>query len=265
MRLPVVAGQFYPGTKNALLHDLETLMLLGKCKKDVIGIISPHAGYMFSGAVAGEVYSSIVPKSTYIILGPNHTGKGSRIASSKESWSTPLGEVAVDIELLDSIMNKTTLLVEDKIAHTFEHSVEVQLPFIQKISPEARIVPISIKSGSLQEYEDLAGALIATIKQESTQAMIVASTDMTHYESRKIAKYKDQKAIDEIFKIDGKGLIRVVEQQNISMCGYISTAVMLMVASGLGAKKAELLKYMDSGEVNGDINEVVGYAGVVIY
>lgn len=265
MRSSVVAGKFYPGTKDTLLNDLETLMPFGKHKKDVIGVMSPHAGYMFSGAVAGEVFSGIVPKNTYIILGPNHTGNGARIASCNESWSTPIGGIGIDVELLDSIMSKTMVLTEDKLAHTFEHSIEVQLPFIQKISPKARIVPISINNGSFQEYVELAGAIAGAVKQTGTEVTIVASTDMTHYESRKIAKYKDQIAIDEVLKLDGKGLISVVEHQNISMCGYIPTAIMLMAARELGAKKAELVKYTDSGEVTGDTNEVVGYAGVVIY
>lgn len=265
MRSPLVAGQFYPGTKDELLNDLDTLIPSGKEKKDVIGIMTPHAGYMFSGAVAGEVFAGIVPKSTYIILGPSHTGKGARIASDKEPWSTPIDGVEIDIELLDAIMAKTTVLTVDKLAHTFEHSIEVQIPFIQKISPDARILPITIQQGSLIEYTELAKAMANVIKQTDKDIIIVSSTDMTHYETRKMAKYKDQMAIDEVLKIDGEGLLRVVEEHRISMCGYIPTSIMLMAAKEMGAVNAELVSYTDSGAITGDTSEVVGYAGIVVY
>jgi hypothetical protein len=265
MRRPVVAGQFYPGTKEALMSELDILLSDFKDKRAVKGIMSPHAGYMFSGAVAGKAFAGTVPADTYIILGPSHTGKGARMAVSTETWTTPMGKIEIDEGLINSIMNLSDILEKDNRAHTFEHSIEVQIPFIQRISPGAKIVAITVQHGNIEEYENLASALAGALEQEGRNAVLVASTDMTHYEPRRIAEYKDKMAINEVLKLDGKKLLRVVKQNNISMCGYIPTAIMLMAVRKMGAEKAELVKYTDSGEVTGDTSEVVGYAGVVIY
>ncbi|MFQ5952757.1 MAG: AmmeMemoRadiSam system protein B [Candidatus Omnitrophota bacterium] len=265
VRDPAVAGQFYPGTKDGLERDLENMIPDCKDKIDVIGAISPHAGYIYSGSVAGEVFAKLKPKPTYIILNPNHTGYGAQFALSVESWRTPLGETEIDKGLIDSLKAKTDLLTEDKTAHAFEHSGEVQLPFIQKISPNAKIVPITCSFGDLAELQKVADAIAQAIEETGKDATIIASSDMTHYESRESAKEKDSKAIDRMLEIDPEGLLRTVAKENISMCGYVPAAIMLMAAKKMNAKKAELVKYTDSGEVTGDTFQVVGYAGIIVY
>ncbi len=265
VRRPAVAGQFYPGDKSTLLKELEEMIPECAEKVDAMGIIAPHAGYMYSGAVAGEVYAKLKPKSTYVILCPNHSGYGAQFASSAESWSTPLGTVEVDNELLAEIMAKAPLVKEDRTAHVFEHSAEVQVPFIQKISPGARIVPITIQFGNAPELAEVADAIASAILKKRHYAVIVASSDMTHYESRSAAGRKDRMAIEKVLELDAEGLLETVEKQRITMCGYVPSAIMLMSAKKMGATKAELVKYTDSGEATGDTSQVVGYAGIIVY
>jgi len=264
VREPVVQGQFYSGGRDELLAELEGLVPEGEPKIDALGIMVPHAGYVYSGKVAGAVYVGIEPKSTYVIFGPNHTGRGACFASSGDLWQTPLGELLPDTELLENIMARTDLILEDSAAHASEHSIEVQLPFIQITAPGAKIVPIAVKYGNIMELSEIAGAVSSAVKETKRDVVIVASSDMTHYESRLAASAKDKKAIQKIFDVDAEGLVEVVEKNNISMCGYISTAIMLMTAKELGAKKGTLIKYTDSGEVTGDTSQVVGYAGIIV-
>lgn len=264
-RDPAVSGQFYPADRKILLSELESMIPAGVEKVAAIGAVVPHAGYIYSGPVAGEVYARLEPRGCYVILGPNHTGHGDRFACCMDSWSTPLGPVEVDREFLSKWMSRTTLVTEDPAAHAFEHSIEVQLPFIQKTSPEAKIIPITLRHGSLSEYEELAGALASVAREEGKKPVVIASSDMTHYEPREIAEKKDSLAIRTILDLDAEGLLEVVEENGISMCGYIPTAIMLMYAKEMGAKKAELVKYSDSGDVAGHAAQVVGYAGIIIY
>ena len=265
VRNPAVAGQFYPADKGSLLEDLEAMIPDRPDKIDAIGAVVPHAGYGYSGSVAGEVYARLEPKSTYVILSPNHTGYGARFASWREPWRTPLGVVDVDKELLARMMEATDLITEDPAAHTSEHSIEVQLPFIQKTSPAAKIVPVTVQYGDLSEYQEVADAIVSALKQAGRETVILASSDMTHFESRAAAKEKDRKAIQAVLELDAEGLLGVVEKNNISMCGYIPTAIMLMCANKMNAKKGELVKYADSGDVTGDTVQVVGYAGIIVY
>ncbi|MFH1395149.1 MAG: AmmeMemoRadiSam system protein B [Candidatus Omnitrophota bacterium] len=264
LREPQVAGQFYPAEKKELLETVIRSMAGGFHKINACGVVSPHAGYMYSGAVAGEVYSRIKPKNTYIILGPNHTGFGEPFAAFSGSWKTPLGLVHADTVLLKTIMNNTGLIVEDVSAHMYEHSIEVQLPFIQKISPEARIVPITVRHSNLEDLREIAEVITESLRKTKKDAVIVASSDMSHYETRQIASKKDKKAIEKIVELDPEGLLDVVEREDISMCGIIPTAIMLFCAKKMGACKAELIKYTDSGEVTGDTAQVVGYAGIIV-
>ncbi len=264
-RNPAVAGQFYSADKGALSEELGRLIPSNRVKINAVGAVSPHAGYEYSGRIAGEVYARIRPKATYVILNPNHHGYGARFAASTEPWKTPLGVTDVDVELLDAIMKKTRLVESDKAAHAFEHSGEVQVPFIQITSPGARIVPITVMHGSVDEFREVAHAIADAISGTARDAVIIASTDMTHYESRKAAGKKDNEAIARVLGLDPEGLLEVVEEKNISMCGYVPTAMMIMSALKLGATKAELAKYADSGDVTGDTAQVVGYAGILVY
>lgn len=265
MRDPAVAGQFYPGDKKSLLRDLDEMIPHGADKIDAVGAVAPHAGYMYSGKVAGEVYSRLKPKETYIILSPNHTGYGARFASSAEKWRTPLGDVDIDLGLLDAITANTDLIKEDASAHVMEHSCEVQVPFIQKISPRSKILPITVQMGTIEELTSIAGAIARGIGETKRGATIIASSDMTHYESRQMAKEKDYKAIQAVLDLDAEGLLKTVSKYNISMCGCIPTAIMIMCANKMGAEHSELIKYSDSGDVTGDTQQVVGYAGIIVY
>jgi len=265
VRNPVVAGQFYPASKTSLIKELDQMVPDRTEKINAIGAVVPHAGYMYSGAIAGEVYARLKSKSTYVILSPNHTGYGKRFASSSEVWRTPLGNVNVDEELLARMLEGTSLITDDPTAHAFEHSIEVQLPFIQKISPEAEIVPMTVQHGELMELDEVASSISSAIKETARDVTILASSDMTHYESRTSAKEKDELAIERVLDLDAEGLLKVVEKKNISMCGYIPAVIMLMCAKKMNAKKAILVKYADSGDVTGDTIQVVGYAGIVVY
>lgn len=264
VRNPAVAGQFYSGNKEQLIAELDGMMPDTVAKIDAIAAVVPHAGYMYSGRVAGEVYARLEPKETYIILSPNHTGRGVRFASSSDAWGTPLGEVQIDMDILSAMTKASSLIQDDPEAHAFEHSVEVQIPFIQKTAPGSKIVPITLQYGSLEDLREVAAAISAAVKASDKKVMLLSSSDMTHYESRKMAEEKDKKAIEAVLALTPDKLIEVVEGNNITMCGYVPTAIMLMAAKELGAKKAELVKYADSGEVTGDIEEVVGYAGIII-
>jgi len=264
-RDPAVAGQFYPADKRALLRELEALIPDRPDKIDAIGAVVPHAGYVYSGSVAGEVYAELMPKSTYIILSPNHTGYGARFAAYREPWRMPLGPVDVDKYLLAAIMRNTGLIKEDPAAHVAEHSIEVQLPFIQKTAKAANIVPITVRYGNLPELREVADAIVSAVREADREAVIIASSDMTHYEPREVAKKKDQMAIQAVLDLDAEGLLNVVEENNISMCGYIPAVIMLMCANKMDAKEGKLVKYSDSGDVTGDTAGVVGYAGIIVY
>ena len=265
VRSPAVAGQFYPADEESLLRDLEEMIPQKKKQIDAIGAVSPHAGYIYSGKVAGEVYARLKPKDTYIILSPNHTGLGARFAASSERWRTPLGDVDIDSKLLEAIASKTELIKEDAQAHLLEHSAEVQVPFIQKTSPGAKIVPLAVQFGSFDELNNIADAIVSGLNDTGRRVTIIASSDMTHYESRQEAEEKDKKAIRAVLDLDARGLLETVAENKISMCGCIPAAIMLMCASKMGAKNSELIKYSDSGDVTGDTEQVVGYAGIIVY
>jgi len=265
VRRPAVAGQFYPGGEKQLLKALDAMIPSRSVKIDAIGAVSPHAGYTYSGHVAGEVYGRIRPKDTYVVLSPNHTGAGARFAASADTWETPLGKIDVDADLLSGIMRNTDLVKTDPAAHISEHSIEVQLPFIQKIAPAARIVPITVQYGDITEYEEVADAIAGSVKDLARDATVIASSDMSHYESRASASGKDKLAIQAVLDLDEEALLDVVEEKDISMCGCIPAAMMIMYAKKQNAKKAELVKYADSGDVTGDTDQVVGYAGIIVY
>ena len=265
MRNPVAAGKFYSVEPEDLAKEVDAFISPVEEQISAIGAVVPHAGYMFSGEVAGEVYSSIQFRETYIILGPNHTGGGERFSALYQNWKIPTGIVNVDRDLLSAIMERTSLLKIDEKAHIFEHSIEVQLPFIKSISPNAFIVPIVIKNGTMEEYQEVAKAITGAIQDKNRDAMIIASSDMSHYETRQSAGKKDRIAIKEIEKLDPEGLLNVVEQNSISMCGCVPAAVMLMCSKIMGAKQSKVIRYTDSGEVTDDDTSVVGYAGIVVY
>jgi MEMO1 family protein len=267
VRQPAVAGRFYPRNPEGLRQEVESYLSPKESRNRIsaLGCVIPHAGYMYSGPVAGAVYSAIELPQSIIILCPNHTGLGRPLAiMSSGVWETPLGAVPIDSALAASLKQKFPLLTEDSEAHRAEHAIEVQLPFLQALRPDASFVPVAVGTN---QYELLAGLGVAIgelIASRRDPVLIIASSDMNHYESDQITRVKDQKAIDRMLTLDARGLFDVVMKEDISMCGYGPAVSMLTAANCLGARRAELIKYATSGDVSGDRRMVVGYAGIAV-
>ena len=265
VRKPAVAGRFYPGTASALRADIERMVDPGIPREKAIGLISPHAGYPFSGPVAGATFSKIEFAATFVILGPNHTGTGAPFSIMTDgAWETPLGEVEIDSELGKRILLESEYLEEDPGAHGYEHSIEVQLPFLQYLGDDFRIVPVVLAHASGEIYKEIGRSVAEAIKSLDRGVVIVASSDMTHYEPHDIAKTKDMKAIEAILDLNEYELLKWIKEYNITMCGYGPVVCLISAAKELDAKEAELVRYQTSGDVTGDYRSVVGYAGVII-
>ena len=269
IRLPAVAGKFYPANSRELRSEVETytrpIERTDETKIHALGCVAPHAGYVYSGSVAGEVYRRLELPARYVILCPNHTGRGEPLAiMSTGVWRTPLGDVPIDEGLSSALKARFSLLSEDEAAHRFEHALEVQLPFLQVLHPQFSFVPIAVGTSHYAALSALGVAIASAIREAGEQILVLASSDMNHYESDSVTRVKDRRAIDQILALDPRGLYDVVRKANISMCGYGPTVAMLTAALRLGAKKAELLRYATSGDVSGDREMVVGYAGIAV-
>lgn len=265
VRQPAVAGQFYPGDERPLRSELAALVKEQEPKRRVIGVISPHAGYMYSGAVAGVLFGQIGIPRTVLILGPNHHGIGARAALYPAGeWLTPLGTVPIDERLSQLVRRHAPLVQEDTTAHLYEHSLEVQVPFLQHCRPDVAIVPICLGFGDFASCKALGEGLAAAIGEYAEAVLILASSDMTHFESAVHARQKDEQALAEALALHPEGLLTVCRQQDISMCGVVPATVMLVAAKQLGASRAELVRYATSGDVTGDNRNVVAYAAVTV-
>ncbi len=268
-RKAFVAGQFYPGTRERLREAIETLAgpSPGRPKpRPALAVVSPHAGYVYSGGVAAAVFASTVLPPVAVILGPAHKEIDSLFAIQAEgSWSTPLGDSPIERDLARRILAGSPLIEENEQAHLWEHSLEVQLPFIQHFRADAAIVPICIShEAGYAELETLGRTLAEALRAHDRAGLIVASTDMSHYVSQKTAEKKDGMAIDRVLALDPAGLFKTVVDERISMCGFQPTTAALVAALALGAKTAELVRYATSGDASGDYAQVVGYAGIRI-
>jgi AmmeMemoRadiSam system protein B len=270
LRSPAVAGRFYPAGADELLRDVRqyTAARAGPVV-GAIGCVAPHAGYIYSGGVAGAVYSRILIPERCVILCPNHTGKGQALAvMASTAWQTPLGEVAADTGVANELLRRFPALREDSGAHRSEHAIEVQLPFLQTRQAALKIVPIAVGTRDFDVLRGLGEALADVIgdceEAGHGKVLIVASSDMNHYEPDAITRVKDHKALERVLAIDARGLWEVVMNEDISMCGFGPTVAMLTAAKLLGATSATLVKYATSGEVTGDFDAVVGYAGIVV-
>jgi MEMO1 family protein len=262
-RSPAVAGHFYPGGAEPLRRILSELIPAEAQRVPAIGIVAPHAGYIYSGAIAGRTFADVEIPKKVVILGPNHHGSGHPAAVYPGgSWLTPLGEVAVDSQLSERILAACPAMAPDESAHRFEHSLEVQLPFLQVLAPEASIVPICLRYAPLERLLEMGEALATAVAGD--KVLLVASTDMTHYEPGDLARQKDESALKHILALDPSGLYELVQRERISMCGVVPVVVMLAAARRLGATSAALVQYGNSGDVTGNQSEVVGYAGVVV-
>jgi len=264
-RSPAVAGQFYHGTSSKLQQQVENYIDRGARRENVIAVVSPHAGLIYSGSVAGAVYSSINFPETFILIGPNHTGLGAQISlMASGEWEIPTGVFPIDEKISHKISMYVPIVTKDSKAHMFEHSLEVQLPFIASFSKEAKIVPIIMLSATVEECRIIGEGIARAVKDIGSSVVIVASSDMSHYVPDDVARKKDSKAIDRILSLDPEGLYEIVGKERISMCGYIPVTTMLYAAEALGAQSARLIKYATSAEVSGDYEHVVGYAGIVL-
>ncbi len=266
IRRPAVGDRFYPADPERLRAEIARYVETEAKRKPAIAMMAPHAGYIYSGEVAGATYSAVKLPGTFVILCPNHTGIGSPAAIMTEGvWRMPMGDVSVNGELANAILSNSTVLKEDYRTHLHEHSLEVQLPFIQYFVPEPTLIPVSLITHQWDELKEVGEAVASGIKGFGEEVMLVASSDMTHYESQKQAETKDQMAIDRILALDPRGLLETVSQNDISMCGVGPMVATLVAARELGANKAELVKYDTSGRVSGDYDQVVGYAGIIIF
>ncbi|MEA3543884.1 MAG: AmmeMemoRadiSam system protein B [Thermodesulfobacteriota bacterium] len=264
-RQPAVAGSFYPANREELSTQVDSFLNSGTEARKVKGLIVPHAGYVYSGAVAGEVFGlASIPKQV-VLIGPNHHGVGDSIAvSGADSWETPLGNIPIATTLRDQLVAGITPLTIDDQAHKFEHSLEVMLPFLLRRQPELQIVPISLGRLSLADCLQLGSSLAEELKHWKNEALLLASTDMNHFSSAERSEKLDFMAIDAMTDYDPQRLYQVVGENQISMCGVLPTVTVMQAANDLGARECRLIRYAHSGQVNGDNSRVVGYAGLIL-
>jgi MEMO1 family protein len=268
IRPPAVAGTFYEGTPDRLRAQVAACIEANPrppAEEGFIGAVVPHAGLMYSGHVAAAFYALAALPRKYIILCPNHTGAGHSAAINREgAWRTPLGEVAIDTALADALMARTKLLGDDWRAHAREHSLEVQLPFLQQLVGSFTFVPICIGAHRYDYCEEIGDAIAEVVQSVDEPIAILASSDLNHYEDQQTTLRKDQLAINAVLALDPRELWRVVDQMDVSMCGFLPTTTMLIAAQKLGARQAKLIKHATSGDVNGDYSHVVGYAAMLV-
>ena len=265
VREPAVAGQFYPASRMELQSNLDKLLAPSGKKINAIGVIAPHAGYIYSGAVAGAVFARVEVPRRVLVLCPNHTGMGQPLSiMSTGSFRTPLGDVAIDTQLAEALKKGFPLLREDLASQEREHAVEVQLPFLQAERKDVTFVPITVGTGQFEVLSALGVVIAKVIDACGEPVLIVASSDMNHYEPDEETRVKDALAIEQVLGLQPSGLFQTVRGQHISMCGVGPAVAMLTAALKLGASSAELVKYATSGDVSGDRKHVVGYAGIVV-
>jgi len=267
-RPPIASGKFYPGTRGELQKTVEDFLVESETLEPAIGIVAPHAGYVFSGRTAGLVYAQVEIPPVVLIMAPNHTGEGIAIGGasivSSGSFITPMGGMHIDEQLAGSLKASCDLVKEDQQAHDHEHSLEAQLPFLQVTRPDVRLVPLIINYDDPGPASIIGSAIARAVKDFEDEVLLVASSDMTHYKSRAIASELDRLAIERVENLDPVGLLKVTREKGITMCGRAPVATMLVAARELGASEARLVDYSDSGDAFGDTNSVVGYAGIVV-
>jgi len=271
IRQPAVAGQFYPSDPGALLREVESHLRggarsLGDARPEaVIALVAPHAGYVYSGPVAGAVYAASELPRHLIILCPNHTGQGRPVAvMNRGEWRTPLGPVPVDDSLADALLEDCDVAEVDHRAHLQEHAIEVQLPFLQVRLGEFSFVPVCVGTARLDTLRRLGEGMGRTAAGRDEPVAFIISSDMSHYIPADRAREKDMMAVERILALDPEGLHRVVEERDISMCGYAPAVAGLTASIARGARRARLIAYANSGDASGDFDRVVGYAGLAI-
>ncbi|MHC1610516.1 MAG: MEMO1 family protein [Candidatus Methanospirareceae archaeon] len=265
MRRAAVAGAFYEGDEDRLKEQLRDCFsgIPREENEDIIGAVVPHAGYMYSGSVAASVYAKLPRADIFVILGVNHHGVGSSIAVSKEAWATPLGVVEVDESFVDALPKR--IIDVDETAHRYEHSIEVQLPFLQFIfDTRFRIVPICIGLSGEDTAKEIGEDLAETIAKTDKKVVVLASSDFTHYEPERIAREKDEYVIEAIKELDVAKFYKRVYERNVTACGVDPITAMMHAVRRLGATEGRVTKYATSGEITGDRSSVVGYCGIIV-
>jgi len=266
IRPPAVAGRFYPSDPRELAHEVDEFCSGKREKTRATACMVPHAGYMYSAHVAGAVYAALEIPVKCILLGPRHYPQGQPLAILTEgSFDTPLGRAQIDEPMAAELARACPLLREDSLAHAREHSLEVQLPFLQRIvGDRLRFVPVVLATDRYGAMEELGRAVAQVVRTQRESVLVIASSDMNHYESDEVTRIKDRRAIERVLALDPQGLYETVRREGITMCGYAATVAMLVAARELGAEEAQLIRYATSGDICGDREQVVGYAGIIV-
>jgi AmmeMemoRadiSam system protein B len=266
LRLPAVAGRFYPSSPAELTALIQKYVLVdaGKPSIPVRACLVPHAGYVYSGHVAGAVLARIVLPRKMIVLGVRHYPRGEPAAIlSSGAWRTPLGDARIDEELAEALKTACPLLREDSVAHSAEHSLEVQLPFLQVLAPDFTFVPVALGTVRYESLVEVGEAIGRVLEASKEDLLLLTTSDLNHYEDDATTRVKDRKAIEQLLGLNPRGLYDTCREENISMCGLGPAVAMLTALNALGAKKPELVKYATSADVSGDRSAVVGYAGMI--
>ena len=266
VRPPAVAGSFYPGEPAALERELARLIPRIETTHPLLACVAPHAGYVYSGGVAGRVFAHLEVPRRVLVMGPNHTGMGAAVSVAPHSaWATPTGEVPVDHDLAVRLLDAVGGAEADHRAHGREHSIEVMLPFLQARRPDVTVLPVCLAHLSKTDCRRLGAALAGVIRDVGEPVGLIASSDMSHYEPDAVTRERDRLAIDAMLALDPDGLYDTVLNHGITMCGVVPATVALVAALVLGATNAHLVDYATSGDVSGDRSAVVGYAGICLH
>ena len=265
VRAPAFAGEWYPGDARAVERELRRLMPVAAAPGTATALVAPHAGWRYSGAVAGAVYGAARVPDRVVLIGPNHTGLGARKAiAAAGAWHIPGQELSIDVEAVSALLARAPGLRSDDLAHAMEHSLELQLPFLAERNRDLSIVPVCLYPQPLDDCLSLGLALADAVRSLPGETLLVASTDMNHFDTKLVNNQKDRDAIDRMVAFDPEGLYDVVSRERISMCGVVPATIVLVAARALGATTARLVRYADSSDVDGRIDRVVGYAGLIV-
>jgi MEMO1 family protein len=269
LRLPAVAGRFYPSNPNELASVVRRMSAprgdaASAAKHSVTACLVPHAGYMYSGAVAGEVFGSIALPTKILILGVRHFPRGESAAIlSNGAWRTPLGDAPIDTNLAMTLRDACPRLREDSAAHSQEHSLEVQLPFLQVLAPGFSFVPVALGTVRFEDLVQVGEAVARVLTAAKQPVLLLATSDLNHYEDDATTRVKDAKAVEKLLVLDARGLFDVCREEKISMCGLGPAVATITALRAMGVARSELVRYATSADVSGDTSSVVGYAGIV--
>ena len=266
LRLPAVAGRFYPSNPAELTALIQKYVVIDSHERPVAvrACLVPHAGYVYSGHVVGAVLARIALPNKIIVLGVRHYPRGEAAAIlSRGAWRTPLGDARIDEELAEALKKACPLLREDSVAHSAEHSLEVQLPFLQVLAPEFTFVPVALGTVQFEALVNVGEAIGRVLEGSEENVLLLTTSDLNHYEDDATTRVKDHKAIDQLLALNPRKLYDTCRDEAISMCGLGPAVAMLTALKALGVKKRELVKYATSADVSGDRSAVVGYAGMI--